>query len=79
MDQKRWEHGIEFDQHSNICYDLDNYTQRCAHKTGEDWVPGGESRRTASDPEGSSAKAFLLGVQDYLVIIGSMSISASGD
>lgn len=42
------------------------------HETGGHWVPGGESCRTASGPEGSSAKANLSGAQDYLVTIGSM-------
>jgi hypothetical protein len=47
------------------------------HETGGDWVPGGESCRTASGPEGSSAKANLSGAQDYLVAIGSMHIKTA--
>jgi hypothetical protein len=43
-----------------------------AHDTGDDWVPGGEGRRTASGPEGSSAKAFPSGDQDHLVVVGIM-------
>ena len=42
----------------------------CAHEAGDDWVPGGEGRRTASGPGGSSAKAFPSGAQDNLVIVG---------
>lgn len=48
---------------------------RYARKTGDDWVPGGESRRTVSGPEGSSTKASLSGAQDHLVVIGSTSVS----
>jgi len=48
---------------------------RYARKTGDDWVPGGGSRRTVSGPEGSSTKASLSGAQDHLVVIGSTSIS----
>ena len=45
------------------------------YETGGHWVPGSESCRTASGPEGSSAKASLSGAQDYLVAIGSMPVS----
>ncbi len=48
----------------------------CVHETGGHWVPGGESCRTASGPEGSSAKTNLSGAQDYLVTTGSMNINA---
>lgn len=44
----------------------------CAQGTGDGWVPGGEGRRTASGPEGSSAKANPSGAQDYLVVAGSL-------
>ncbi len=48
---------------------------RYASKIGHDWVPGGGSRRTVSEPEGSSTKASLSGAQENLVIIGSTSVS----
>lgn len=53
--------------------------KRCIYETGDDWVPGGGSRRTVSGPEGSSTKACLLGAQDHLVVTGSMDISHSSD
>lgn len=43
---------------------------QCVYETGGDWVPGGEGRRTGSDPEGSSPKASPSGAQDHLVAIG---------
>ena len=54
-------------------FGVSGYTQ-CVHETDGNWVPGGEDRRTASGPEGSSAKANSLGAQDNLVVIGSMDI-----
>ena len=48
----------------------------CVHETGGDWVPGGEGRRTVSDPGGSSTKAFPSGAQDHLVTIGFMDTRA---
>ncbi len=49
----------------------------CAYGTGDHWGPGGGGRRTASGPEGSSAKANPPGAQDYLVVVGFMGIIAS--
>lgn len=49
----------------------------CAYGTGDHWGPGGGGRRTASGPEGSSAKAYSSGAQDHLVIAGLMSIILS--
>ena len=43
---------------------------KCARGAGDDWVPGGGGRRTVSDPEGSSTKAYPSGDQDHLVVIG---------
>jgi hypothetical protein len=48
------------------------FTLQCVYETGGGWVPGGEGRRTGSDPGGSSPKASPSGAQDHLVAIGLM-------